>query len=58
MWYESVCEMHKNLDAYLYHYNHERTHQGRGMEGRTPYKAFLDGIPKTESRSKAAKDAA
>lgn len=57
-WYESVGEMQKDLDAYLHHYNHERTHQGRGMEGRTPYQAFLDGIPKKESRRKAAKDAA
>jgi len=57
-WYESVGEMQKDLDAYLHNYNHERTHQGRGMEGRTPYQAFLDGIPKKEPRRKAAKDAA
>jgi transposase InsO family protein len=57
-WYESVDEMQKDLDSYLHHYNHERAHQGRGMEGRTPYQAFLDGILKKEPGRKAAKDAA
>ena len=27
-WYESVAEMQKDLDGYLHHYNHERTHRG------------------------------
>ncbi len=25
-----------------------RYHQGRNMNGRTPYKAFVDGLPKTK----------
>jgi transposase InsO family protein len=37
-WYESVEEMQKALDVSLHHYNHERTHQGRGMKGGTPAK--------------------
>ncbi len=37
--------MQTDLDAYLHHYNHERAHQGRNMNGRTPYQAFLDGLP-------------
>ena len=28
-------------------YNQRRPHQGRGMNGRTPAKAFTDGLPKT-----------
>jgi hypothetical protein len=32
------------LDAYLVNYNTERTYQGRGMNGRTPYRTF-DRIP-------------
>lgn len=43
-WYESVEQMQGDLDRYLHHYNHERPHQGRMMEGRTPIQAFLAGI--------------
>lgn len=46
VWYESVEEMQKSLDTYLQHYNRERPHQGRGMNGRTPCTAFLEGILK------------
>jgi transposase InsO family protein len=47
-WYESIEEMQKDLEVYLHHYNHERTHQGRNMNGRTPYMAFIDGLPKND----------
>lgn len=46
VWYESVEEMQKSLDTYLQHYNKERPHQGRGMNGRTPYTVFLEGLLK------------
>lgn len=46
VWYESVEEMQKSLESYLQHYNRERPHQGRGMNGRTPYYAFLEGLLK------------
>lgn len=52
-WYESVEEMQKDLDGYLHRYNHERTHQGRGMTGRTPFQAFLEGLPKDEAKKAA-----
>jgi transposase InsO family protein len=39
-WYESIEQMQGDFDAYLYHYNHERPHQGRRMEGRTPAQMF------------------
>ena len=58
-WYESLEEMQIDLDEYLRLYNHERTHQGRNMNGRTPNQAFLDGLPKDEkTKEKAAKNAA
>ncbi len=44
-WHESLDEMQTDLDAYLHHYNHERAHQGRDMNGRTPYQALPDGLP-------------
>ena len=44
-WYESVEEMQADLDIYLAHYNQQRTHQGRNMNGRIPYQVFLDGLP-------------
>ena len=37
------------LDAYLVQYDTERPHQGRGMNGRTLYKAFVDGIRKEDN---------
>ena len=43
--YESLEEMQADLDSYLHIYNYERTHQGRNMNGRTPYQAFVEGIP-------------
>lgn len=53
-WYESLEEMQADLDEYLHLYNHERTHQGRDMNGRTPNQAFLDGLPKPEKTKKKA----
>lgn len=51
-WYEGVVEMQKDLDVYLKGYNHERTHQGRNMKGRTPYQVFLEEIPKSDKETK------
>jgi transposase InsO family protein len=45
VWRETVAEMQTALDAWLLRYNSERPRQGRGMNGRTPLKAFLDGLP-------------
>jgi hypothetical protein len=41
-WYESVDAMQTDLDAYFLLYG--AAHQGRGMQGRTPNQAFLEGI--------------
>jgi transposase InsO family protein len=48
-WFETVEEMQVALEAYLVIYNTERTHQGRGMNGRTPYRAFFDRIPANDN---------
>ncbi len=50
--------MQKDLEAYLKQYNLERTHQGRNMNGRTPYQAFIDGIIKPETKENEMKEAA
>ncbi len=42
--YESVQEMQNDFDKYLEHYNTERSHQGRTMNGRTQYQAFIEGM--------------
>jgi hypothetical protein len=34
------------LDDYLVTYNTQQLHQGRGMSGRTPIVAFVEGISK------------
>ena len=53
-WYESVEQMQKDLDRYLKHYNHERAHQGRNMNGRVPYQAFIDGLSKIKTENEKA----
>lgn len=46
--YESVDQMQNDLDVYLNFYNTQRAHQGRNMDGRTPYQVFIQGIPQPE----------
>lgn len=58
-WYESLEEMQKDLDTFLVYYNQKRPHQGRKMNGQTPYKVFLKGLPKKKPAvSKGVKQAA
>ncbi|MBV8631101.1 MAG: transposase, partial [Silvibacterium sp.] len=45
-WFETIDEMQIVLDQYLIEYNTKRPHQGRNMNGRTPLKAFRDGVRK------------
>lgn len=42
--------MQEDLDKYLTHYNAERPHQGRNMNGKTPYDIFKSGIKKTTTK--------
>jgi transposase InsO family protein len=42
--YESVAQLQADLDAYVTFYNRERVHQGYRTQGRTPYRAFCDGL--------------
>jgi transposase InsO family protein len=48
-WFETIEEMQAVLDDYLEDYNTKRLHQGRGMNGRTPIRAFTEGMPKTSN---------
>jgi len=43
-WFETIDEMQVVLDAYMGTYNQHRPHQGRGMKGRTPATAFIEGL--------------
>ena len=54
--FETIEEMQVVLDAYLVSYSTKRPHQGRGMNGRTPAKAFRDGIPKTSQKEEDKTD--
>lgn len=47
IWFETIDEMQETLDEYRDAYNAKRPHQGRGMNGRTPARAFIEGIPKS-----------
>jgi len=54
-WFETVEEMQAALDVYLESYNAKRPHQGRGMNGRTPLTAFVEGLPKPKEKAKTRK---
>jgi transposase InsO family protein len=41
--YRELETLQADLDAFLEHYNNERTHQGKRCQGRTPMQTFLDG---------------
>ena len=40
--YRTLEQLQIDLDEWLYHYNHERTHQGKMCCGRTPMQTFLE----------------
>lgn len=46
-WYETIDQMQNDLNDFLVLYNTKRAHQGRGMRGRTPLVAFVEGLPKS-----------
>lgn len=48
--YESIDQMQKDLDSYLKSYNDTRPHQGRNMNGRTPYEVFKSGLEKNKKQ--------
>jgi transposase InsO family protein len=54
-WFETIAEMQAVLDVYLDGYNHRRPHQGRGMKGRTPARAFTQGLPPSPAEENHAK---
>jgi transposase InsO family protein len=41
--YDNLEELQTDLDKWVYHYNYERTHQGKMCCGRTPMETFIDG---------------
>ena len=41
--YDSIDALQADLDEWLHHYNHERTHQGKMCCGRTPIETMIDG---------------
>ena len=41
--YDSIDELQADLDDWLHHYNHERTHQGKMCCGRTPIETMIEG---------------
>jgi hypothetical protein len=45
-WFETIEEMQAVLDTHMEGYNQRRPHQGRGMNGRTPAVALVEGLPK------------
>ena len=54
-WFETIEEMQAVLDKYLVAYNRNRPHQGRRMNGRTPWQAFQEGLPRHRKTNRTAK---
>lgn len=54
--YDSINEMQKDLETWLKTYNNSRPHQGRNMNGRTPYQVFKACLTKTKNRPKNTRE--
>ena len=54
-WFETIDEIQVALDKFLVAYNRKRSHQGRRMNGRTPWQAFQEGLPGGEKTNRTAK---
>ncbi|MCA3632589.1 MAG: transposase [Methylobacterium sp.] len=54
-WFETIEEMQGVLDDYLVIYNTRRPHQRRGMNGRTPAQAFIEGLPNASQQEVTAR---
>ncbi len=52
-WFEIIEEVQVVLDDYLVGYNTKRPYQSRGMNGRTPIKAFVAAIPQPQRKEVA-----
>ena len=50
-WFETIEEMQTVLDDYLVGYNQRRPHQARGMNGRTPFRAFKEACLAKQNRN-------
>lgn len=44
-WFEDIHQLQTTIDSFLHSYNFQRPHQGRGMNGKTPFDAFNQGSP-------------
>jgi len=56
-WFEDIHQLQTTIDSFLHSYNFQRPHQGRGMNGKTPFDAFCQGFhtnPVVDSKKSAA----
>ncbi len=49
-WIVTIVEMQAVRDDYLEGYNTRRPHQGYGLNGGTPIRAFTEGLPQTHQK--------
>lgn len=47
-WYQEVAEIQQDLDRFLEFYNHQRSHQGYRLSGRTPAQALREALGRPE----------
>lgn len=43
--YHSLEELQSDVDSWIHHYNHDRTHSGKHCFGKTPMQTLKDSIP-------------
>ncbi len=48
--YNSLDELQKDLDEWIHHYNHERTHSGKYCYGKTPMETLKDSLELAKSK--------
>ena len=42
--YHSIEQLQVDVDDWIYHYNHDRTHSGKHCFGKTPMQTWIDSI--------------
>jgi len=47
-WYLDVAEIQRDFERFLEYYNLQRSHQGYGLNGRTPAQALMEALNITE----------
>ncbi len=48
--YTNIDDLQKDLDEWMYHYNHDRPHSGKYCYGKTPMQTWKDSLPLAQQK--------